>query len=118
MIEEFVKTVMSKNLKETMPHLEQPTIVYAKVTRAKELSTEYKIEMKHRKKDSGTDEDYIYTGKWQEYNLKVLDRDGNVDENFPELPSVKSKEQIKTGGKVAVGLLYGELNPVILCEVT
>lgn len=117
MIEEFVKTVMSKNLKETMPHLEQPPIVYAKVTKVKELPLEYQIEMKHRRKNGGTDEDYIYTGKWQEYNLKVLDRDGNIDENFPELPSVKSKEQINAGSKIAVGLIYGELNPVILCEV-
>ena len=57
------------------------------------------------------------TGKWFEYNLKILTKDGDPDSRYPEIPGVKSKIQIKAGGIAAVALLYGELSPFIIGEV-
>lgn len=117
MLEEMVKSVISKQLAADFPHLQLPAIMCATVTSTTETGEEYEFEFKSRRKAGGAVEEYIYTGKWYEYNLKIIDKNGSADERFPEIPGVRSMLQIKTGKKVAVGLLYGELNPCIIGEV-
>ena len=48
---------------------------------------------------------------WYEYTLRVVDRFGNLDAKFPELPSVRSKKQFQRGATVTIGLAYGDLSP-------
>lgn len=117
MLEEMVKNVITKHIDSALPHLLLPAIMYATVASAVETGEEYEFEFKSRQKTGGTDEEYIYTGKWYEYNLKIIDKNGAADERFPEIPGIRSKLQIETGKKVAVGFLYGELNPCIIGEV-
>lgn len=93
MLEEMVKSVISKQLAADFPHLQLPSVLRAKVTRA------------------------TPSGEWNEYSLKILDKTGDIDERFPEIPGVLSKVSVKVGKTVAVGLLYGELNPCIIGEV-
>ncbi|MFR9190083.1 MAG: carbamoyl-phosphate synthase subunit L [Anaerotruncus massiliensis (ex Togo et al. 2019)] len=54
---------------------------------------------------------------WYEYTLRVVDRFGNLDAKFPELPSVRSKKQFQKGATVSIGLAYGDLSPTIIEEV-
>ncbi len=93
MLEEMVKSVISKQLAADFPHLQLPAVMRAKVTRA------------------------ASSGEWFEYSLKIIDKTGEIDERFPEIPGVLSKLQVESGKTVAVGLLYGELNPCIIGEV-
>lgn len=93
MLEEFVTTVIKKLMKTEFPHLEHPAAMYARVTKRTEL------------------------GGYYEYNLKILDKDKQVDSRFPELPRIRSKQGHEVGDVVAVAMLYGELNPYIVGEV-
>lgn len=93
MLEEMVKSVISKQLAADFPHLQLPAVMRAKVTRA------------------------ASSGEWFEYSLKIIDKTGEIDERFPEIPGVLSKVHVESGKTVAVGLLYGELNPCIIGEV-
>lgn len=93
MLEEMIKTVLEKAVKEKYPHLKLPGAVYARVTKAQDL------------------------GSYYEYNLKILDENGVIDEVFPEIPKVKSKLVIENGKTVAILLLYGQVNAYIVGEV-
>lgn len=90
MIDELLKTGVSKALSEDYPYLLHPAVMYAKVTGVQN------------------------GGSYFVYALKILDKNGEVDNGFAEIPGVKSKVQADNGGTVAVALPYGELNPFIL----
>jgi hypothetical protein len=93
MIEELVQTGVNKVLSEEFPHLLRPAFVCARITKAQDA------------------------GGYYVYNLKILDKTGEIDSSFSEIPSIHSKVQAATGATVAVALLYGELNPFIIAEV-
>lgn len=90
MVEEFIKTGVQKVLSENYPHLLRPAVMYAKVTAAQTA-----------------DGYYVYA-------LKIIDKNGEVDDGFKEIPNIKSKVQAESGSTVAIALPYGELNPFIL----
>lgn len=117
-MEKMMQDVMEKKLKEDFPQVQLPAVMKARVTKATALTEEYDYdELKIEDKDAGRTFEAKITGKWFEYNLKILTKDGDVDTRFPEVPGVKSKVQIKAGGMAAVALLYGELMPYIIGEV-
>lgn len=90
MIDELLKTGVSKVLSEDYPYLLHPAVMYAKVTGVQN------------------------GGSYFVYALKILDKNGNVDDSFAEIPNVWSTVSAKSGDTVAVALPYGELNPFIL----
>lgn len=93
MLEEFVTTALRKLMKTEYSHLELPAAIYAKVTKQTELGENF------------------------EYNLKILDENKQIDNNFPEFPRIVSKERYEVGTIVAVVMLYGKMNPYIVGEV-
>lgn len=117
MVNEVVQAIMKKFIDTDMSHLRYPAVVRASVTSASKTGEEYECEFKSRKKSGGADEEVIVTGEWYSYNLKILDKDGSPSADYPEIPSVKSQFQIKSGRTVAVALPYGELLPFIIGEV-
>nr|DAP14039.1 MAG TPA: hypothetical protein [Caudoviricetes sp.] len=90
MVDAVMKTGINRVLRESFPHLLQPAFVYARITKAQNESVPYT------------------------YNLKILDKFGNVDSSFPEIPAVRSRIHAEKGDTVAVALLYGKLNPFIV----
>lgn len=52
------------------------------------------------------------------YTLKILDKTLNVDNDFPEIPNVRSSIQVQKDDIVVVLLLYGGSDVFILgrCE--
>ncbi|WP_411676868.1 hypothetical protein [Caproicibacter sp.] len=90
MVSEFMETGVQKVLSEKYPHLLLPAVLYAAVTAAQDANGYYV------------------------YALKILDKNGEVDNGFKEIPNVRSKVQVEKGTTVAVVLPYGELNPYIL----
>lgn len=118
MMLKMVQDVVHKIVQEHYAHTLIPAVMHAQVTGRTELGPKYEYEdMTVDKCDiCGALTDKKIIGKWYEYKLKVLTRDGAPDERFPEVPGVKSKIQIKPGGKAAVVMLYGELRPFIVGE--
>lgn len=117
-IEKMVQDIIDKKLSEDYPQVQLPAVMKAQVTKATPLADEYEYdELEVENKDSGGSFEAMVTGKWFEYNLKMLTKDGDPDSRYPEIPGVRSKIQIKAGGVAAVVLLYGELAPFIIGEV-
>ncbi|MEF2968364.1 hypothetical protein V3851_23685 [Paenibacillus sp. M1] len=79
---EMTKIAIDKHIETKYPHLLYPTAVRAKITKASGGS---------------------------EYNLKILDENGVIDERFPEIPNVKSALLFENGDIVAILLMYGQL---------
>lgn len=117
-LEQFTKIVINRVLAEDYPHLKLPAVVYATVTGAKEISDTYEVkDLEITDEDGGRTYKARYKAHWYEYTLKVLDRFGNADAEFPELPGVRSKVQLEAGATVAIGLAFGGVEPTIIGEV-
>lgn len=93
MLEEMIKSVVKKTIDTEYQHLLMPNILTAIIA-------------------SASHDGEIYT-----YDLKILDKNGVSDDTYPIIPGVKSKLIFTTNSTVAIGLLYGQLNPYILGEV-
>ncbi|MEF2965675.1 hypothetical protein V3851_07520 [Paenibacillus sp. M1] len=88
-IVEMTNAAIDKRMKTEYPHLLYPAAMRAKITRAA----------------AG------------QYNLKILDDTGAVDDRFPEIPNVKSDQAFEAGDTVAILLMYGQLDPYIVGKV-
>lgn len=93
MVEEMVKNVLEKQLDSKYPHLLLPMAMCAKIVTAAPMGDKYK------------------------YSIKIVDKNGDTDDQFPEIPGVYSKLSFEVDQMVAILLLYGELNPYIVGEV-
>lgn len=90
MLETFVRKGIENEIKTNYPHIQHPAGMYAKIVQVK------------------TDnEKYVYT-------LKILDKTLNVDNDFPEIPNVKSSIRAQKEDIVAVLLLYGGSDVFVL----
>ena len=94
MLETFVRKGIENEIKTNYPHIQHPAGMYAKIV--------------HVKTDN---EKYVYT-------LKILDKTLNVNNDFPEIPNVKSSIKAQKEDIVAVLLLYGGSDVFVLgrCE--
>lgn len=118
MMEDMIKTVFQKMLQEEYPFLVAPSVIYAKVTAAKQLDKTYELQdVTFKDKDTGESVEGTITGHWHQYTLVLLDRFGNPNDQYPPVPGVQCKKKYKTGATVAVVMPYGESNPFILEEV-
>ena len=119
MIEEMVNTALKKIIATDYSYLSSPSVVLAKVASAKKMDTTFAVEdLIIHNDDAGSS----YNGKiisyWYEYRLIVIDRFGIADSKFPAIPGIKSKKQFQIGSVVAVAFPYGDINPVIIGEVS
>lgn len=117
-LEKFVQNVVKDVLKRGYSHLDAPSVLLARVSSAKELADMYEAEELdiYNDETGGSYRGHI-VGRWQEYTLTVVDRFGNVDSDYPTLPSVRSKIQLRAGALAAIALPFGDLTPVIIGEV-
>lgn len=86
----FVKQELDKEISENYPHLRHPTCVYASVSN---VTVENDMNV---------------------CTLKILDKNMNADNDYPEIPSVKTSVNLSVGDIAVVILLYGECYPWIL----
>lgn len=120
-MEQFTVRVFRALIAGEYPHLQLPGVVCARVVSSTELADTYElgeltITLSGGGEGNGTYEGTI-TGHMREYTLQITDRWGNPDETFPVIPGIRSKGQFQDGSLVALGLMYGDLSPVILGEV-
>lgn len=91
MLQEKIQNELDNQITERYPHLKNPSVVWAKVTK------------------SENDGAGNYT-----LSLKILDKIMNENNDYPEIPLVKTKVQLEENDTAVVVLLYGEANPYIL----
>ena len=101
MLEEVVKVITKKIISSDYPHLKTPSVVFARIDSVKICGT---FEA----------DDLTIADK----SLVVIDRFGNVNNNFPVLPGIKSKKPFQAGAVVAIAFAYGDIEPVIIGEVS
>lgn len=89
MLSGFIKAEIVEQIKKNYPHMKYSPFLYAKV-----------IDAVHNENTRCI--------------LRILDKNKGVDDDFPDIPNVLTEKNIETGDIVIVGLLYGELNPVII----
>lgn len=90
MLKVFVKQEIDSSIKETYPHVQYPSGILAKVINVKENAGRFVC------------------------TLKILDKNKNVDNRFPEVPFVNTDIAFQKNDIAVVLLLYGECNPYII----
>lgn len=117
-LQQMMKDVTKRTIATDYPHAKLPAVVYASVAKVKRLD-QYEIRELVIYNDEHSASCYRghIVAYWYEYELTVLDRFGNPDEEYPTLPQIKSKKQFRQGAVVAVALPYGELASAIIGEV-
>jgi hypothetical protein len=118
MLAEFTQAVISKTISEQYSHLKEPAVMLATITQVKELDDTYTVTgLQITNTATGTTYPSTLTGKWHEYAVRIVDKNGDISDDYPEIPGVRSKIQAAVGATVAVALLYGMLDVAILGEV-
>lgn len=117
MLEEFVRAAINKTLAQRYPHLVLPPILYARITKAEQLSDTYEVPelTVYTETELGTFKARI-AGHWNEYALQIVDRFGQPDDTFPRIPGIRARGKYDTGSIVAVAMAYGD-DPAIIGEV-
>ena len=90
MLKTFVDMAIDERIREKYPHLRHPACVYAKIVKACQI-------------------DEIY-----EYTVRILDAAMETDNDFPEIPGVRSSIQMAEGDIAVVMLLYGGTNVYVI----
>lgn len=86
MFREFIELEIKRLIMEKYAYLRRPSAVYARVTQRQNGSV----------------------------SLRILDKNKSVDEEYPEIPLVKTALELEKGDTVAVLLMYGECIPYIV----
>lgn len=119
MMEQMIKGVLKKTITQDYPHLQLPAVVFAMVRSAQKLEETYEVQdLEITNETTGETFQATVKAHWHEYSLQVLDKLGDDSVDFPEIPGVRSQQAIKAGRIVAIGLNQGELNPVLIGEVS
>jgi len=90
MLSEMIRSVIGKTMQTDYPHILIPLAVKARVTKVWGGAAIY------------------------QYNLQILNPTGADDEQYPEIPGVKSDVALERGETAAVLLMYGQLDPYIV----
>ena len=91
MMKRFVGQELGNQIKENYPHIQHPPCLCAKVVA---------VERKG--------------GNLYEATLRILDKSGQPDSHFPEVPKVTTDMPILKDEAVVVVLMYGECRPYII----
>jgi hypothetical protein len=83
MLQAFVKKEMEKQIQEKYPHIQYPAGMCARVTQSRESNGTYSC------------------------TLKILTEAMQDDDDFPEIPNVRTKICMEKGDVAVVLLLYG-----------
>lgn len=113
MIDQLVKTILTQ-VKEQYPGVRIPAAMRAMVTSAEKLERTYETECKIFCEEKGK----TYTCKIERhfylYAVRILDNNGGVLEEYPELIEIESRQQFEVGSVVQVAFLGNELEAAII----
>ena len=114
MVQEMMLALLNK-IPESYPYLHHPSVMKARVTGKQETGEwEEKLEITD---EFGVRECVLKRKKYL-YTIQILNAIDDADTVFPMIPAVSSRQEYSVGEIVAIGLLSGRLEPVILgvCE--
>lgn len=116
-LENMIKKVVDKSIAQDYPFAKNPAVLYATVTKATQLGETFSYDdLVIHNDETGTSYRGHIVAHWYEYTLQIVDRWGNVDEEYPAFPDIRSRIQLKTGAFVSVAMAYGDV-PAIIREV-
>ena len=118
MLKEMVRTIVKQVIASSYPHVKLPAVVYAKIVSVQPCGTYDLEELSITDESVGRTFPAHLTCSCYEYHLAIIDRSGNMDSDFPALPGIRSKKPLRAGAVVAVAFAYGDIDPVILGEVS
>ncbi len=90
MMKQFVVQELAEQIRVNYLHMQHPAIIYAKVISVKTVAGRYEVV------------------------LKILDKNKQPDNRFPEIPKVATDMECHINDVLVIGLLYGELIPHII----
>lgn len=108
MLDQMIKNLM-ENVKERYPHIESPPAVRAVITSARRTEETYTSDVVITEKATGESKKCTIEQHYYIYSVKPADNEGNVLNDYPVIPSVKSKTEYKKGDMVTVVFTGGEL---------
>lgn len=90
-MKDFVDKEIDNQINNKYPHLRNPSCMCAKVTNT------------------------LVDGNKRYVTLKILDKNMNIDNEFPEIPFVRTEIEFSKNDKAVIILLYGECsNPYVV----
>lgn len=94
MLEDMMNKAIDNKIAKKYPHIQLPSVITARVISVTQSGDLYK------------------------YDLKIIDKFGVIDNDYPTIPNVLSKLSFENNTVLVIALLYGELNPYIIGEVS
>ena len=113
MINQMVETILSQ-VKEKYPGVAIPGAMNAMITAVEESGKTYVTECKIKCVDTGAEYNCEVERKCYTYAVKVLDNNGEILEQYPELIEIESRQQFEQGNVVQVIFLGNELEAAIV----
>ncbi len=113
MIDQMVATILQQ-VKEQYPGVKIPSAMRAVITSADKLDQVYSIDCKILCEDNGKEYKCRVERNYYLYAVKVLDNNGNILEQYPELIEIESRQQFEVGDTVQVVFLGNELEAAIV----
>lgn len=113
MINQMVATILNQ-VKEKYPGVAIPGAMNAMITAAEESGKTFIIECKIRCIDTGEEYNCEVERKCYMYAVKILDNNGEILEQYPELIEIESRQQFDIGSVVQVIFLGNELEAAIV----
>lgn len=113
MINQMVETILSQ-VKEQYPGVAIPAALRAVITSAEKTGQTYITECKIFCEETGKEYHCRVERDCYIYAVKVLDNNGNILEEYPELIEIESRQQYSAGDVVQVVFLGNELEAAIV----
>lgn len=113
MVNQLVSTILQQ-VKEQYPGVAIPGAMKAVITSAEESGQTYITECKIRCEETGKEYNCEVERKCYLYAVKVLDNNGSMLEEYPELIEIESRQQLEPGSVVQVVFLGNELEAAIV----
>lgn len=113
MINQMVETIL-KQVREQYPGVGIPAALQAVITTAEQLDETYTTECRILCEEDGKEYNCKVERHYYLYAVKVLDNNGNVLEQYPELIEIRSRQQYESGDVVQVVFLGNELEAAIV----
>lgn len=113
MVNQMVATIMEQ-IKTHYPGVEIPAAMRAVITSAIPSGSKYSIECKIYCRETGEKYHCEVETEGYRYTVRILDNNGTVLEQYPELIDIESRQQLRAGDLVQVVFLGNELEAAIV----
>lgn len=113
MVDQLVNTILAR-AKDQYPGIEHPAAMRAMITSATQLPKVYYTDCKISCQETKEEYTCRIERHYYAYTAKVLNNDGGIAEEYPELINIESRQQLQAGDVVQVVFLGNALDAAIV----